>query len=446
MTPKRRSQKKGEPDLRTGMKIGDESRDTNRDKAIPRAGDLAETQHPRPAVRNLVFVGLPVFLVFQMTFATRLFLSDKCVARGDLLRQTGLPDRARDAYEKALARQPKDYKTAHLLGGTLVALGNNAEAAEVLERCVYQAPYHPLALDLLAIAYMHQGNLDKAAEMNGRAKEVVPTSPRPYRTGGRILAVRGQHEDAIAEFRKALDLGYSPKSEILRAIANAYLNSGSADLAVQSVAEAISYEPTDPLNHLVYGQMLANMQQWQPASAALQRAIELFEQPQQPSASLRATGPYRVHAHLVLASVYIRMERLADAVNEIFRAQCIDNAAPQIGPLIEQIAQRLDTGREGMDEAEEAQIRFLLARSLFASEQLDRGLDELRHVCGTETASARLRASAHTELARMLVLGLGKHAEALAELDRAEQIDPSLPEIGRLRSDILRYRAQNSGT
>jgi len=415
-----------------------------------RAGRIAENDGVAPAkegadtgvkkstvIKKIVLVVLPIILLFQIAFATRQFLSEIWEVRGNAVRVAGDVGQAREMYERSLRYDAKDYKTLHLLGAALVAEGDTGRAVDVLDRCVQLAPYHPLALDLLAIAYLRQGELEKASGAIARALDVVPISANVHTTAGRIEDERGLYDEAINQYREALRLGYSPESEVLRAIANAHYKNGDGERAVETASEAVAGNPKDPLNYLVRGQLLIQTKQLQEAVTVLRRAVELFAE--SPS---HASLDHRMRTHIILAGTYLDLDLPADAAQQLFEMQKLDNTDPRIPPLIEAVAKWLDTKSANVVPAERARAWFLLSRSFLAAEKLDPALEALRHVCETQEAPARLRATAHAQTAGLMAGTQRKFDEAIAELDRAQQIDPGLAEIRQMRENVLRYQRE----
>jgi len=509
----------------------------NKKKKTVEKEDGCPAGRNRSVLRNLVLIALPIVLFFQIVFATRLFLSSIWVARGNAMRQTGRIVQTRQLFEHARAYDPNDYKTLHLLGAALVASGDNVQAADTLEQCLRLAPYHPLALDLLAIVYMQQGELDRASRTIERAERVVPISPYVHTTSGRILAKRGMYDQAVDEFRKAIELGYENKSELLRATADTYYRSGKIELAVETAAEAISADPDDPANYMVKGQLLAQARQWQKTVSTMEQGLAMLDkvpksksldfrmraylelarayteldepadavvevckmqklnvaapqtpglldpisnrlEPDEPAYHLvqgwllmqtlrlkEAAGALQQTiallgqsgrpetegaqvlkecAHFNLATVFLALGQLADAATQVFEVQKLDSTNLQIPVLIEEIAKQLDGDPEGLSVEEKAQAQLLLARSLVVSEQRVRGYETIRSVAENTEVSPRLRASAYAERARLFAGLEEKLTEALTELDRAEQIDPTLPVIAPMRRDILSYQRRIS--
>ncbi len=401
---------------------------------------VAQPRRPGGGLKALVLIGLPVVLLFQIAFATKLLISEMCLARGNMARRAGLTTEAQQWYARSCTFDPRNYRALHLLGGAMVARGDYPNAARVLDRCLELAPYHPLVLDLLAIAYMHMGELDRATETIERADRVVPDSPYVRSTRGRILVERGQYDDAVNEFREAVRLGYKPEDEVLRAIANTQFKAGDLDAAIATAVDAVGSDPDNPLNHLVHGQLLMFGRQLEPAASALRQAIDLFGK--NPGAG---TPRHRMHAHLALATTYIDLGRLADAAVQLFQMQKLDATDQQTFMLIDTIETQLDAAADRLGPNETARTRFLLARCMVASGQKERGYEAIRRVAHTDGASQRLRASAHAELARLMAALDRNFDDALAELALAEQIDPSLPQIQPMRKDITRLKQHMTG-
>jgi len=197
-------------------------------------------------------------------------------------------------------------------------------------------------------------------------------------------------------------------------------------------------EPDEPAYHLVQGWLLMQTPRLKEAADALQQTVTLMGQNGLPETE--NAQQIKVCTHFNLATVFLKLDRLADASVQVFEVQKLDSAYPQIPVLIEAIAKQIEAGPGNLSVEKKAETQLLLARSLVVAGQKERGYETIRRVAENTEVSARLRAAAYTERARLLAGLDQKLTEALAELDRAEQIDPTLPEIAPMRRDILGYQ------
>jgi tetratricopeptide (TPR) repeat protein len=402
----------------------------------------SETDRTMTKVQMCALAAMAVLLIFQVAISVRVFVADKHVRRGDIYREMDRADDACTEYARAVEVHRKSYTALHLYGSSLLSLDKTEEAIKILDRCLDLAPYHPLALDLMATALMKQKSFERALEFVDRANEVVNDWPRMLRTRGRILLEQGLHTEARSAFEKALDAGYDPIDEMYRGVALTYINEGRRDLALQVIDKALDNNPEEALNHLIRGQLLVQTGDWNNAGEALQRAVNLFIAGST-SVSSQQVSHNKEQAHLGLVVVYLRQDRLARAANEIFLAISSTGGINQrSSTLIEEIIHRVDNDNHDMSELDVARTRFLIARTLFAAgdqERRQRGIIELRRVTEMTGVEARIRAAAHAELARILTFE-SMYTRALAELEKAKQLSPSLPDIDAMRENIINMR------
>ena len=127
----------------------------------------------------------------------------------DLL-QTGKPQTALIAAEKALDARPQDPELRLLRANALEAMGDPKAAVRVLETLIREYPAAPGPYNDLARLYARQGRLDQARETLERGLAGHPV----YATLHRNLT--GVYEaQAQAEYAKALDLnGATPKPDL----------------------------------------------------------------------------------------------------------------------------------------------------------------------------------------------------------------------------------------
>ncbi|MFO7589146.1 MAG: tetratricopeptide repeat protein [Gemmatimonadota bacterium] len=117
---------------------------------------------------------------------------------------------ARDAAERALAIDPR-YAPAHATLSRIANAfeGDLAEAARRMERALELAPTDSDILSGAAILASDLGRLDESIALQGRAVALDRVNPRSYLNRGLLYQSAGRWDEAISQFRTALDLAPS---------------------------------------------------------------------------------------------------------------------------------------------------------------------------------------------------------------------------------------------
>ncbi len=124
---------------------------------------------------------------------------------GTLLVKSGEPQKARAAYERALAKQPELAEASNDLG-TLLAQGGDLPAAiERFRAALRAAPDYPDALNNLGYALLLTGNDAEARSLYEKALALQPDFPEALNNLGMLLGRGGELAAAEARFRQALE-------------------------------------------------------------------------------------------------------------------------------------------------------------------------------------------------------------------------------------------------
>ena len=125
------------------------------------------------------------------------------------LEQLGEGDAAGAAVScrEALAASPGDPDLLTLLGASLVALREPAEALEVLEQAVVVAPEHPRAWEERGRALLQLRRVDEAVLSLQRAAAIDPASVSTRRRLAQALIAQGKGEEADALLAQDFEAG-----------------------------------------------------------------------------------------------------------------------------------------------------------------------------------------------------------------------------------------------
>ncbi|HEY7512013.1 MAG TPA: FG-GAP-like repeat-containing protein [Vicinamibacteria bacterium] len=177
-------------------------------RAVPFAGTL----HAPPGARNYLFYGrelldqgLDAAAVVAFERAAQASPSASTLYRlGTLLAKVGEADRARAAFERALALQP-DLSEAHNDLGTLLAQsGDLAGAIERFRAALAAAPEYPDALNNLGYALLLSGRDAEARACYEKALALQVDFPEALNNLGMLLGRAGDLDAAERRFRAAL--------------------------------------------------------------------------------------------------------------------------------------------------------------------------------------------------------------------------------------------------
>lgn len=138
----------------------------------------------------------------------------------------GMPERAREAYERAMKETPEDAETLNNLGFSLYQNGNYRAAVDRLKRAIKLAPTDTRILNNLGLAQARLGKYDDAyknfaragGELTGRLNTAA------------MLERAGRDDEAIKYYEGARSL--QPNSSLtLRRLADLYQRAGKPDQA-----------------------------------------------------------------------------------------------------------------------------------------------------------------------------------------------------------------------
>jgi tetratricopeptide (TPR) repeat protein len=124
--------------------------------------------------------------------------------------RAGKVDEGLKALTEWTSKYPDDWQTRFFLGNQLLGLGRHDAAAAQYEQVLAKRKDDVAALNNLAWLRQKQGRLGDAAKLIERALALIDNDANIYDTAGGIYMAQKRHRDAVAAYRKALDL--SPQS------------------------------------------------------------------------------------------------------------------------------------------------------------------------------------------------------------------------------------------
>jgi len=123
---------------------------------------------------------------------------------GDLRRERGETEPARDAYERALAIAPDNYKAKLGLASILEQLGQTIEARRLQREVVDSRPRDPDVLHALGLRFRRQGDLEAAADCWRQALLVDPDHVQSLGDLGSFYVVTGDAAKAETYLKRAV--------------------------------------------------------------------------------------------------------------------------------------------------------------------------------------------------------------------------------------------------
>lgn len=161
---------------------------------------------------------------------------------GAVLAGVGQPDRAVEAYDRALAIQP-DYAEAHAnRASALIGLKRYDEALASCDRAIALFPDSAQALSNRGIALKHLGRIEEALESYDKAVRLMPNSAEIHYNRGNALLGPKTLEHAIAAYDRAIAL----RPTYVDALANrghALRDLNRCDEALDSYGRAVALKP-----------------------------------------------------------------------------------------------------------------------------------------------------------------------------------------------------------
>ena len=204
---------------------------------------------------------------------------DELLLPGIRLRlQQGRTEDARILVETALARRPADWQAHMLKAQLLITEGKASEALAEIERARPATPQAELMLQRGKILEFNARHDDAIPEYRG-ALELAPDLHEARFLFGRLLHYKGGHGKAIAELRQVID---APSAKGAPWFPEVWLNMGLAQQAqgkyadaVASLREATTLDPKLGEAWARMGEFHENVNKHGEAITALSKAVEL---------------------------------------------------------------------------------------------------------------------------------------------------------------------------
>ncbi len=153
-------------------------------------------------------------------------LADK-VSEGEKLQILGFeagvnanPTKQKEYYEKLIAMFPKDERAHMLLGNFYFGQQDYQNAVEQYNKAAAIDSNYSLAYNMLGYGNRQLMNYDEAEKAFQKYIELIPNDPNPYDSFAELLMKEGKYDQAIENYKKALNYNPHFVSSILGVAAN----------------------------------------------------------------------------------------------------------------------------------------------------------------------------------------------------------------------------------
>jgi eukaryotic-like serine/threonine-protein kinase len=183
----------------------------------------------------------------------------KLLIQAEQLRIDGRWEEAEKILQTAVREFPRDFEARLYLSFLQYFEGRPSESRSELEEALRLEERQPFAYNALAYAYGFEGDLTHAVAAVDRYADLLPPNdPNPIDTRGDVLALNGRYEEAIALYRKNMELNPSSFFGSAEKVALAYMYEGKFSLAEATAQSA--YERSDATNRAEAAETLGDIE------------------------------------------------------------------------------------------------------------------------------------------------------------------------------------------
>ncbi len=191
-----------------------------------------------------------------------------------------------------------DTGNLRLLAACAFFTGDDQLAARAASALAAAQPH-----SLEALYWSIQANERLALKALARFQQLEPDSARSHVLLGDIFHQLERHDDAQAEYQKALAITPGDPAALL-GLASAYLSNNNNDGAIDTAKAALAHSPDDPELNLIMGEAMLAKNDYASAEPSLRKA-------------LHAKPQMIPHAHALLGKIYAETGRTEQAIDEL---------------------------------------------------------------------------------------------------------------------------------
>jgi tetratricopeptide (TPR) repeat protein len=224
---------------------------------------------------------------------------------GDAYRNSGETEHAAEAFEQAVQRSPDSVTALQSLAGAYKGLGKEERSEEALNRALRIAPSDASVWLQYGMLDAGVGRTDRAIEKVRKAVGINPDLPEAYTSLAGLLFATHQLDPAEVAVRNALSTdpydatAYNTAGRVLA-------TKGQAQEALFDFAKAARLRPTSGAYNYDYALMLVHTNQFDQAEVSAQAAV--------------AQDPNFAPGHELLGTLFARKSQLAEAAGEYQKA------------------------------------------------------------------------------------------------------------------------------
>jgi eukaryotic-like serine/threonine-protein kinase len=137
---------------------------------------------------------------------SRLPRKERLAYQAQMAQRAGDREGSRRARESLLAEFPRETNVRYGLANSFQYENQGDRSLSILREGLRLDPKDHLLLNYLCYFEARAGNLAAALQANDQYAALLPKDPNPWDTRGDVLYESGQHEEAVAAYRKVLDL------------------------------------------------------------------------------------------------------------------------------------------------------------------------------------------------------------------------------------------------
>jgi predicted O-linked N-acetylglucosamine transferase (SPINDLY family) len=152
------------------------------------------------------------------------------------------PERARAAWQRALALAPRDPEAHFRIGDFERRRGNHGAAIVAYEAALASGSHNPVLLNNLGLSLQEQGRLDEAVRFFAEAAEREPALAQAHANLGDALRRQHRYADAIGAYTRALALQPNV-AQLWRNLGACRHRSGAFGGAREAFERALALEP-----------------------------------------------------------------------------------------------------------------------------------------------------------------------------------------------------------
>jgi superkiller protein 3 len=186
----------------------------------------------------------------------------------------GDSDKAVDAFQKAIQKDPNDHEAWKKLGNARYNQGRYAEAVSAYEKAIEIKPDFHETWNNLGLAHEHQGRYAEAVSAYENAIEIEPDKHEAWYNLGLAHEHQGRYAEAVSAYENAIEI--KPDfHEAWNNLGNAHDNQGRYAEAVSAYEKAIEIKPDyhEAWNNL--GLAHGNQVRYAEAVSAFEKTIEM---------------------------------------------------------------------------------------------------------------------------------------------------------------------------